>query len=84
MDVESFIQDTVLDNVISFAWSHGAGTKRVPCSLNVTLDPFDDVLDVFLAVRQIFADRSLIGVEPGDVGWVTWLEGLRPGTCEKA
>jgi len=51
----------------------------MPGGLAVAFDPLDNVLDVFVAVLEVFADGGLVGIEPGDVLWVAGLEGLGPG-----
>jgi hypothetical protein len=40
MDVESLVEDTVLDDAVTLLGSHGAGSKGVPGRLGVALDPF--------------------------------------------
>lgn len=54
----------------------------MPGGLAVTFDPLDNVLDVFVAVFEVFADGGLVGVEPGDVLLAAGLEGLGPGAFE--
>jgi hypothetical protein len=36
VDVEAFVQDTVLDDGVAFAGSHGAGSEGVPRCFDVT------------------------------------------------
>lgn len=43
MDVQSRVQDTMLDNTVALPWSHAASAEGVPGSLAVTLHPFLDV-----------------------------------------
>jgi len=54
----------------------------MPGGLAVAFDPLDNVLDVFVAVLEVFADGGLVGIEPGDVLGVAGLEGLGPGAFE--
>lgn len=37
MDIEAFIDNTVLDERVSLSGCHAASTKRVPCGFDVTL-----------------------------------------------
>ena len=46
MDVESLVKDTVLDNIVAFAWCHAASAQGVPGGLAVALHPLLDVRDV--------------------------------------
>jgi hypothetical protein len=46
MDVESLIQDTVLDNIVAFLRAHAASAQGVPRSLAVTLHPLLNVCNV--------------------------------------
>ena len=43
VDVQSRIQDTVLDNAVALSRSHGAGAQAVPCGFAVSLNPFLNV-----------------------------------------
>lgn len=45
VDVQSLVQDTMLDDVIAILWTHATSSKRVPGSLAVALDPFLDQRD---------------------------------------
>lgn len=65
VDIESFIQDSMLDNRISFLGSHRTGSETVPSSLDMAFCPFNDMIDVFIGVNKIFADLLLVAVEEG-------------------
>src|SRR3569833_1703402 len=59
MDIESFIEHTVLHNAVAFLGSHGAGSEAVPRTFDMTLHPLFDGLDVFGAGRGRGAGRRL-------------------------
>jgi hypothetical protein len=40
MDIQSLIQDTMLDNAVALSRAHRACAQAVPSSLRVSLDPF--------------------------------------------
>lgn len=63
MDVESLVEHAVLDDAVALLGCHGAGSEAVPGGLDVALDPLLDGLDVLLAVLELLADVSLVGVE---------------------
>ncbi|CAG1983730.1 unnamed protein product [Fusarium graminearum] len=44
VDVESLVEDTVLNDAVALLGSHGAGSKGVPGRLGVALDPFCEQL----------------------------------------
>ena len=50
VDIESLVEHTVLDDVVTLSRCHGAGTKRMPSCLNVTLNPLLNVGNVFFGV----------------------------------
>ena len=43
VDVQSLIQDTMLDNAITLLGSHATCSKRVPGGLDMSLNPFLDM-----------------------------------------
>lgn len=45
MDIQSLVQDTMLDDAVTLFRSNTASTKRVPCRLHVALYPFLNVFD---------------------------------------
>lgn len=65
VDVEAFVQDTVLDDGVSFLGGHGTGAQTVPSGFHMALGPFNDMVDVLVCVRQVFADLLLVAVEEG-------------------
>lgn len=52
MDVETLIQNTMLDDAVALARCHGAGAEGVPGSLAMALNPFLDVFDILMVTRQ--------------------------------
>ena len=45
VDVQSLVQDTMLDNAVTLLRSDTASAKRVPCGFNMSLDPFLDMFN---------------------------------------
>lgn len=65
MDVQSLIQDTMLDNAIAILWTHAASTERVPGCLAVSLHPFLDVSNcdvVSTIVIQLRQSKTLLTI----------------------
>lgn len=61
MNVQSLVQDTVLDNTVALLGPHTTGTQRVPGSLAVSSDPLlnvCNVLNFLLAVSRHIARES--------------------------
>jgi hypothetical protein len=48
MDIQSLIQDTMLDNAITLFRTHAASAQRVPGGLAVALNPFLNVLNILM------------------------------------
>lgn len=69
----------MLDDGIAFLGSHRARAEGVPGGFDVALDPFFDVLDVSLAVFEVFVEVALVAVEETGFGWLGWLDGQGPG-----
>jgi len=79
VNVQSLVENTVLDDAVALARRHAARAKRVPGRLNVALDPLLDVLDVFLGVFEVFVQVLLVRGEPVDIGLLAGLEWHGPG-----
>lgn len=45
VDIQSLVQDTMLDDAVTLFRSNTASTKRMPCSLDVALYPFLNMFD---------------------------------------
>jgi hypothetical protein len=73
MDVETLIENTVLDNAITLLGSHPAGTQRVPSCLAVSLHPFLDVCNVFTGVFQLFFCVPRAAIEHARLWWLLGL-----------
>ena len=43
VDIQSLVQNTMLDNAVAFTRSDTASTKRMPGGFNMALDPLLDV-----------------------------------------
>jgi hypothetical protein len=46
MDVQSLIQDTMLDNIVALLRTHATGAQGVPGRFTMALNPFLNVLNI--------------------------------------
>ena len=79
VDVESLVQDTVLDNLVAFSWSHAAGTKRMPRGLAVPLYPFLNVPNVLnlVSISRVASRMRLTSLLYLSGSLIVWLLELR-------
>lgn len=63
VNIQSFVQHAVFDDGVALLGGHGTGAERVPGRLDVSLDPFLNVRDVFRGVFQILAQVVLVAAE---------------------
>jgi hypothetical protein len=71
MNIETLVEDTMLDNLITLFGRHAAGTQGMPGSLTVSFNPFLDMSNIFL---DWFMFRLLAKVQPLDLRRLTWLQ----------
>ena len=64
MDIQSLIQDTVLDDTITFLRSHATSSQTVPSGLDMSLYPLLNVFDILFGVLDLVAEGLLSRVEP--------------------
>ena len=53
MDVESLVQDTVLDDIVALLGSHTTGTQRVPGGLAMSRHPLLNVCNVLNLISSV-------------------------------
>lgn len=84
VNVESLIQDTVLDDIVALFRSHAAGTQRVPGGLAVSRHPLLNVCNVlmFLSAMSSYTahESQLTSLVYFSGSYVTcWLEFTKLG-----
>lgn len=49
MNIQSLVEDTMLDDIVALLGTHGGGAQGVPRGFSMALDPFLDVGDVLIS-----------------------------------